>query len=216
MGGYFFEGLFALVPQYLVGFMVMVALNMFWLSAWARYWRFYTFFALLTLEVTLLTHPNATFIPSTYLPATLSKLLGLDTFYLLPFQILTLARTASVTINIFISQLTPPDEKSTKASKGKGEAGLSVQTQRQLAQIVQLANGQDAETNKLLGMDMLPFRGDSEGVERLRRGMKERLTREGVRESAEVQEAVKLVIQRRKRSEKEEVEVEVEAEEQDL
>lgn len=220
MGGYFYEGLFALVPQYLAGFLVMVALNMFWLSAWARYvsnalpsvykwvlakltvlcgkWRFYTFFALLTLELTLLTHPNATFIPSAYLPTTLAKLLRLDTFYLLPFQMLALARTASVTINIFISQLTPPDEKSARAGKGKGkgEAGLNVQTQRQLTQIAQLAQAQDTETAKLLGMDVVPFKGDREGVERLRRAMKERLSREGVRESAEVQEAIKAALER--------------------
>ncbi|KAF3484175.1 uncharacterized protein GIQ15_03499 [Arthroderma uncinatum] len=216
MGGYFYEGLFALVPQYVAGFMMMIVLNIFWLSAWARYWRFYTFFALLTLELTLLTHPNATFIPSAYLPATLSWLLGLDSFYLLPFQILALARTASVTINIFISQLTPPDEKSRGAGKGKGEGGLSVQTQQQLAQIAQLAHTQDSETAKLLGMDMIPFKGDSIGVQRLRRGMKEHLDREGARQTPEVQEAVKLVISRgrTRQTEKEVEEVEEEEEEE--
>ncbi|KAM5453116.1 hypothetical protein MaudCBS49596_002893 [Microsporum audouinii] len=207
MGAYFYEGLFALVPQYLAGFLMMVVLNVFWFSAWARYWRFYTFFALLTLELTLLTHPNATFIPSAYLPATLSKLLRLDTFYLLPFQMLSLARTASVTINIFISQLTPPEEK-LRAGRGKGkgqgqgEEGLSGQTQRQLTQIVQLAQAQDAEAAKLLGMDMLPFAGDADRVARLRRGMKERLSRDSVREAPEVRQAVQTVLDRRNNGQK--------------
>lgn len=168
-----------------------------------RKWRFYTFFALLTLELTLLTHPNATFIPSAYLPATLSKLLRLDTFYLLPFQMLALARTASVTINIFISQLTPPEEKLRAGrGKGQGEEGLSGQTQRQLTQIVQLAQAQDAEAAKLLGMDMLPFAGDADRVARLRRGMKERLSRDSVREAPEVRQAVQTVLDRRNNSRK--------------
>ncbi|EEQ33177.1 conserved hypothetical protein [Microsporum canis CBS 113480] len=190
MGAYFYEGLFALVPQYLAGFLMMVVLNMFWFSAWARY-------------LTLLTHPNATFIPSAYLPATLSKLLRLDTFYLLPFQMLSLARTASVTINIFISQLTPPEEKLRAGrGQGQGEEGLSGQTQRQLTRIVQLAQAQDAEAAKLLGMDMLPFAGDADRVARLRRGMKERLSRDSVREAPEVQQAVQTVIGRRNNSQK--------------
>ncbi|EFR02970.1 hypothetical protein MGYG_05969 [Nannizzia gypsea CBS 118893] len=192
MATYFYDGLFALAPQYVIGFLVMILLNIFWFSAWGRYWRFYMFFALLTLELALLTHPNATFIPSAYLPPTLSWLLGLDSFYLLPFQILSIARSASMTLNIFISYLAPPESKSSGRSKGRGSEGLSVQAQQQLTQIMQLAQAQDAEGAKLLGMDMLPFQGDEEGVSRLRREMKERLERDAVRQAPEVRQAVAL------------------------
>ncbi|OAL71048.1 hypothetical protein A7D00_4710 [Trichophyton violaceum] len=195
---YFYEGLYALAPQYLVGFLLMVLLNTFWFSAWGRYWRFYTFFALLTLELTLLTHPNATFMPGAYLPAMLSNLLGLDRFYLLPFQILSLARTASMSMNVFISQLAPPEATlQASRSKGRGGEGLGVQAQKQLTQIVQLAQAQDAESAKLLGMDMLPFRGDVDRVGRLRRGMKERLRREEAGQAPEVQQAIAAAKQRR-------------------
>ncbi|EGE05256.1 membrane associated DnaJ chaperone [Trichophyton equinum CBS 127.97] len=205
MATYFYEGLYALAPQYLVGFLLMVLLNTFWFSAWGRYWRFYTFFALLTLELTLLTHPNATFMPGAYLPAMLSSLLGLDRFYLLPFQILSLARTASMSMNVFISQLAPPDAK-LQASQSKergGEEGLSVQAQKQLTQIVQLAQAQDAESAKLLGMDMLPFRGNVDRAGRLRRGMKERLRREEAGQAPEVQQAIAAAKHRRQQGQNE-------------
>lgn len=122
----------------------------------------------------------------------LSNLLGLDRFYLLPFQMLSLARSASMSMNVFISQLAPP-EASLQAGRSKGRGGgegLSVQAQKQLTQIVQLAQAQDAESAKLLGMDMLPFRGDVDRVGRLRRGMKERLRREEAVQAPEVQQAI--------------------------
>lgn len=136
--------------------------------------------------------------PGAYLPAMLSNLLGLDRFYLLPFQILSLARTASMSMNVFISQLAPPEATlQASRSKGRGGEGLGVQAQKQLTQIVQLAQAQDAESAKLLGMDMLPFRGDVDRVGRLRRGMKERLRREEAGQAPEVQQAISAAKQRR-------------------
>lgn len=143
--------------------------------------------------------------PGAYLPAMLSSLLGLDRFYLLPFQILSLARTASMSMNVFISQLAPPDAK-LQASQSKergGEEGLSVQAQKQLTQIVQLAQAQDAESAKLLGMDMLPFRGDVDRAGRLRRGMKERLRREEAGQAPEVQQAIAAAKHRRQQGQNE-------------
>ncbi|KLJ07350.1 hypothetical protein EMPG_17173, partial [Blastomyces silverae] len=149
MGEFLFVGLRALLPQYLGGFVMMVLMNLFWFSAWGRYWRFYTFFALLTLELALLTHQNGTFMPASYLPGWLSTLLNLDNFYLLPFQTLTLARNASMTLNIFISQLTPPDSSSSSSSSSSAavssNGGLTSQTQAQLTQLMHLARANEAE-----------------------------------------------------------------------
>ncbi|PGG98483.1 hypothetical protein AJ79_08855 [Helicocarpus griseus UAMH5409] len=195
---FLYAGLYALAPQYVGGFIVMTLMNLFWFSGWGRYWRFYTFFALLTLELTLLTHPKGIFMPANYLPPWLSSLLRLDTFYLVPFQILALARSASMTTNIFISQLTPPNDDSS-SSKKEGNGGLTQKTQTQLAQLTHMVAANDAEVTRLLQMAFAPFRGDKESVGRLRRGMKEGLILGSVREAPEVKEAVKGVVERRRK-----------------
>ncbi|EEQ86754.2 hypothetical protein RJZ56_004089 [Blastomyces dermatitidis] len=202
MGEFLFVGLRALLPQYLGGFVMMVLMNLFWFSAWGRYWRFYIFFALLTLELALLTHKNGTFMPASYLPPWLSTLLHLDIFYLLPFQTLTLARNASMTLNIFISQLTPPDSSSSSATSSSSAAaassngGLTAQTQTQLTQLMHLAQVNEAEATRLLQLGLAPFKGDKESVGKLRRGMKEGLVLGSVRDAPEVKEAVRVVMER--------------------
>ncbi|QSS61970.1 membrane associated DnaJ chaperone [Histoplasma capsulatum] len=192
MGEFLFAGLRVLLPQYIGGFIVMVLMNLFWLSAWGRYWRFYISFALLALELALLTHHNGTFIPASHFPTWLSTLLHLDAFYLLPFQSLILARNASMTLNIFISHLTPPDSSSSSSSSrsaSAGNGGLNPPTQAQLTQLVNLARANEAEATRLLQLGLVPFKGDEESAGKLRRGMKEVLVLGSVRDAPEVKEA---------------------------
>jgi hypothetical protein len=134
--------------------------------------------------------------PASYLPPWLTGLLGVESFYLLPFQILSLARRASVTLNIFISQLMPPGQASN--SSASPAQSLAPQTQHQLTQLAQLARANDMEVTRLLQLGLAPFKGDKEMVRTLRRGMKEGLVLGSVRDSPEVKEAVKLVLQRRR------------------
>ncbi|KAI2792048.1 hypothetical protein POX_b02082 [Penicillium oxalicum] len=183
----------SLLPQYIGGFATMIVLNWLWWANWGRYWRFFTFAALLTLELGLITHPQAVFMPTSYLPSAIRAWIpGEKSFYLLPFQILTLARRASITLHIFISQMAPP-----KASTSKGDA-LSPQTMQRLGQVVQLSRATDFEATRLMQLGLAPFRGDRESVSALRRGMKEGLILGGVRASPEVQRAIAQVMDRRK------------------
>lgn len=109
-------------------------------------------------------------------------------FYLLPFQIASLARRVSVTLHIFISQIAPPDvDRGSSASKTEG---LSPRTVRQLGQVAQLARVTDVEATRLMQLGLAPFRGDRESVGTLRRGMREGLVLSSVRGSREVQQAV--------------------------
>lgn len=39
---FFYAGLYNLLPQYAGGFAIMVVLNMFWFSSWARYVSYYS------------------------------------------------------------------------------------------------------------------------------------------------------------------------------
>lgn len=153
---------------------------------------------MLTLELALITHPQAVFIPTSYLPSALRALIPeQQSFYLLPFQILTLARRASITLHIFISQMAPPSVRA--ASNGEK---LSPQTMQRMGQLVQASRATDFEATRLLQLGLAPFRGDRESVSALRRGMKEGLILGGVRSSPEVQRAVAQVMERR-RAEKE-------------
>lgn len=197
-------GLQRSVPQYVGGFITIIILNFMWWSGWGRYWRFLTFAALITLELALITQPGALFFPASYIPAKLQKLLGISiktpSFYLLPFQILTLAQRASVMLHIFISQVTPP-EVSKGSSCAVGER-IHPQTMQRLAQLAQLSRATDGESTRLLQLGFAPFRGDRESVATLRKGMKEGLVLSSVRASSGVQQAVGEVIERKRQERK--------------
>jgi hypothetical protein len=124
-----------------------------------------------------------------------------NSFYLLPFQILTLARRASIMLHIFISQAAPPSAKT--ATTGNGDK-ISPQTMQKMGQLVQLSRAADTEATRIMQMSLAPFRGDRESVSTLRRGMKEGLILGGVRSSPGVQQAVAEVIERRKTEHKNE------------
>ncbi|EKV11439.1 Membrane associated DnaJ chaperone, putative [Penicillium digitatum] len=186
----------SIVPQYIGGLVTMLVLNWLWWANWGRYWRFYTFAALLTLELGLITHPQAVFMPTAYLPVALQAWLPKNSFYLLPFQILTLARRASIMLHIFISQAAPPTAK--VAGNGNGKDKISPQTVQQIRELIQLTRSTDMEATRMLQMGLAPFRGDRASISTLRRGMKEGLILGGVRSSPEVQRAVAQVVERRK------------------
>ncbi|PLB37701.1 J domain-containing protein [Aspergillus candidus] len=204
MQGYLFAGLRQSVPQYVGGLVTLIALNFIWWSGWGRYWRFFTFAALITLELALITHPGALFIPWSYIPSGVRNLLGISTqtptFYLLPFQIVTLAQRASVTMHIFISQLSPP-KRNEASSSGSGDR-LYPQTVQRLGQLLQTSRAVDVEATRLLQMGVFPFRGDREAVGSLRKGMREGLVLSGVRNSPGVQAAVGEVLERQRREKK--------------
>lgn len=156
--------------------------------------------SLFTLEVALLTHPTGVFMPSLYLPNWLSNMLQLDTFYLLPFQILSLARAASMALNIFISQVAPPDQSQQAASSSSSSAGaaLTQQHKRLIMQLGQISRLNDAQTNKLMQMEFAPFKGDKGKVGKLRKGMKDWVSVGSMKERPEVRHAVNRVLERRK------------------
>lgn len=158
--------------------------------------------------MTLITHSHlAVFTPASLLPEGLRNLLHISpdfaSFYLLPFQVLKIARQASIILHIFISQLTPPELAKSSSSSTPGER-LSSQTMQKLGQVVNLSRTTDLEATRLLQMGYAPFRGDREGIATLRKGMKEGLVLSGVRSSPEVQQAVAEAVERRKGEKKDE------------
>lgn len=117
--------------------------------------------------------------------------------YLLPYQIISLARRVSITVHIFISQITPLYVSRADAAAANGGTALNAQTVQRLGQVVQLSRATDIEASKLLELSLSPFRGDQESVTALRRGMKQGLVVGSVRNTPEVQEAVAQAQRRR-------------------
>jgi len=188
---YVYAGLRSLVPEYAKGALALVVLNYFWLPKWGQYWRYLAVVGIMFLELYFLTHTWSPPAFSTYSARLAHTLLpGVLPNHLLPFQILTLARRMSMSLNIFISQLAPPAARS-KADQDR-------QSQQQIAHLNQVAMRTDAEAGGLLNLGLAPFRGDQEKVEMLRRGMKEGIVMSAVRNSPEIREAVLGVIKRRK------------------
>ena len=95
-----------------------------------------------------------------------------------------------MSLNIFISQLAPP------AARNKAEQDRH--TQQHISHLNQVATRTDAEAGGLLSLGLAPFRGDRDKVEVLRRGMKEGIVMSAVRNSPEVKEAIRRVVERRR------------------
>ncbi|KAL4784522.1 hypothetical protein BJX76DRAFT_219079 [Aspergillus varians] len=180
---YFVAALMKTAPSYLVSFWGLLLLNYTWWSDWGRYWRFFAFAALLTLNLSLISHQGPVFITST--------------FVLLPWQIMKMAETISFSLHIFISQIAPPE------AKGSGSPDrLHPQTVQRLAQLIHLSRATDTEATRILQLGFAPFQGDRESVAALRKGMKEGLVLSSVRGSPVVQQAVKDVAERQKQEKK--------------
>ncbi|KAL4930529.1 J domain-containing protein [Aspergillus undulatus] len=177
--GYFLAGLMKTVPAYLISFIGLLLLNYTWWSDWGRYWRFFAFAALFTLNLALISHQGPVFISST--------------FFLLPWQIMKMAETISLSLHIFISQIAPPEAKNADSPDR-----LYPQTVQRLGQLLHLSRATDTEATRLLQLGFAPFQGDRESVATLRKGMKEGLVLSSVRGSSGVQQAVKEVVERRK------------------
>jgi hypothetical protein len=181
--GYFLSGLMKTVPTYLMSFLGLLLLNYTWWSDWGRYWRFFAFAALFTLNLALISHQGP--VPIT------------STFALLPWQIMKMAETISLSLHIFISQIAPPE------AKAAGSSGLlRQQTLQRLGQLLHLSRATDTEATRLLQLGFAPFKGDKESVATLRKAMKEGLVLSSVRSSPGVQQAVKEVAERKEQEKK--------------
>ena len=189
---YVYAGLRSLAPEYVKGGLMLVVLNYFWLPRCGRFWRYLAISALAFLEFYFLTHDWK----APYLSIRIAELAqwllpGMLPPHLLPFQILALARRMSISLNIFISQLAPPPDRSI--------AEQDQQIQAQISHLHQMAARVDVEATGLLGLGFAPFKGEKEHVQALKKGMKEGMVTSAVRSTPEVREAVAKVLARREK-----------------
>ena len=177
---YVYAGLRSLALHYVQGAVVLLALNWLWLPRWGMFWRYMVMLALATLELYFLTHEwkwesqggNTPQSDRTSVGMQISNLVLsrlplsplLRTYRitsLLPFQILTLARRLSISLNIFISQLAPPRKANSPISsysETRQREQSSQQLQQQVMHLSNLAQRTDAEATNLLDMELTPFK----------------------------------------------------------
>lgn len=105
---------------------------------------------------------------------------------ILPFQMLILARKATFTIFIALSQLGSLFQTSI-ADPGSSS---NAQQQQQLLKLEKLADHNEAEASRLLALDMAPFVGDDGAVKDLRSKIREWLVQNTIRADPEVRDAM--------------------------
>ena len=145
-------------------------------------WRYFIFAALFVLEYYTLTR---SFVPP-LLTRLINPLLSLTSHPpLLPFQMLTLAHKATLTLFIALSQLGPvfaPPQAITVAS--------STFDTQQLNRLEQTSKALDIEASRLLAFDIAPFADDEAGVKELRGRVKDWLVNNTIRADPEVRDAM--------------------------
>lgn len=185
---YVYAGLRAKAPEYAGNALLLVLLNYIWLPQWGQFWRYFAIVVMAFLELFFLTHAWQ---PHPYLQqigsVVQSRLPDLLPPHLLPFQLLTIARRLSMSLNIFISQLAPPS--------AKNKAAQDQQMQQQLAHLGQAADRVHAEASNLLQLGFSPFTNDRANMQKLRNGMTETLMMSTVRNNPEVRAAISRAVQ---------------------
>lgn len=159
-----------------------------------RYWRYVLFGALMILEVHLITRPYTSPILENFINPGLESMSTHPP--ILPFQLIQLARKATFTLFIALSQigsLFPPDPLSSNSNRV-----LPPQEMQQLVRLEQTAKGMEAEASRLLAMDTAPFVGDEQGTKELGNKVREWLVTNTIRADPEVRDAMgRAMVKRR-------------------
>lgn len=211
---YLLVGLQSTVPVYVGSIIFLVILSTLGYLQWGRFvghsliqtraptklisgskqWRYMNLFCLFLLEYHTLTRP--------YFPPLLSKIINpLLTLTLhpplLPFQLLILARKASITLFIAASQLSgffQPAPSSSSSPNGPQKQHES----QQLARLEHTVQASEMEATRLLALDMAPFIGDDDAVNELRGRVRKWLVTNTIRADPEVRDAMGRALGKRR------------------
>ena len=195
------------VPSYITTLLFVFILNTFFLPGkqGGKFWRYLIISASFVLEVYLLTHevpalPGAMDAMLAWLRG-FTKLGDLLPPHLLPFQILGVSGKLALSLNIFVSQVGALFPSASGAAGGDGTAQMKswlAGLNSNLSNLAMVGARVDQEAGGLLQLQFAPYKGMPGQVRELRRGMKEAMVMGSIRGHAEVREAVKRVVDRRK------------------
>jgi hypothetical protein len=156
----------------------------------AMFWRYLTMAALFVVELHIVSRPGFTW-PLANILNPLLTFTGLRLPYL-PFQLISLLRKLTLTFFIALSQLEPLLRDPQKANIE--ETGPAIMAQR-LNHVDALTTTADAELGRLLGMELMPFTGDSSAANVLRSSLKEWLIQNTIRNDPLVKAAAAKVLE---------------------
>ncbi|EGY13353.1 uncharacterized protein VDAG_00035 [Verticillium dahliae VdLs.17] len=149
--------------------------------------------------LTLVTRP----LPPAFLTAANALTSALTTRQpLLPFQLIALARKASITLYIAFNQLGPLIDVLLAGGPPQPDDDDDANAQESLHQGLErldaLARGLDHDAAKLLSMEMVPYAGDAEALGAVRAKVKDWLVQNTIRADPMVKDAVGNSIRRRR------------------
>ncbi|KAF3357825.1 hypothetical protein VdG1_05490 [Verticillium dahliae VDG1] len=189
----------SLLPHYAVAAAALYGLGLLGYLDWGRYWRWLLLAALCLFELTLVTRP----LPPAFLTAANALTSALTTRQpLLPFQLIALARKASITLYIAFNQLGPLIDVLLAGGPPQPDDDDDAHAQESLHQGLErldaLAHGLDHDAAKLLSMEMVPYAGDAEALGAVRAKVKDWLVQNTIRADPMVKDAVGNSIRRRR------------------
>lgn len=188
---YLARGVFqSLLPHYGVAAAALYAFGWLGYLNWGRYWRWVLLLALCVFECHLVTRPRA---PAALagLNAALAAAFGTSPY--LPFQLVSLARKTSLTLYIAFNQLGPLLDRHLGRSDDDGrQAELSEEEalRKGLDRLELMSKGLDADADKMLGLEMVPFAGDQDTLRSIQGKVKDWLVQNTIRSDPMVRDAV--------------------------
>ncbi|RCI08885.1 hypothetical protein L249_5088 [Ophiocordyceps polyrhachis-furcata BCC 54312] len=184
----------SILPHYGVAAATIYVLGLFGYMESAKFHRWLMLFAVCLFELHTVTRPTFPLIVRlvNFIAARLPS-----QHPLLPFQVIQLAQKLILTLYLGISQIGPlltAQSASRRRSAPRDEKGLEQALDRLEAVSSQL----DAETSRLVALEMSPFKGDEASIRSLRDKMREWLVQNTIRADPMVRDALGASLRRRR------------------
>ncbi|TGJ82095.1 hypothetical protein E0Z10_g6657 [Xylaria hypoxylon] len=190
---YVWRGLRTQVFQhYGLGAAGLFALGWLGYFEFGRYWRWMTLLILCAFEAHTVTRPRFPFFVETLVNPFLVRFTSHVPY--LPFQVIALARHVAIAIAIALSQLGPVLQAGRNQEAAASEKALQLNLQR----LETTASLMDADTTRLMELEMAPFAGDPEVIKNMRSKLKEWLVQNTIRADPMVRDALGRSLQKRR------------------
>ncbi|GAP83294.2 putative chaperone protein [Rosellinia necatrix] len=182
------------IPHYGLAAAGLYGLGLLGYLEFGRYWRWVTLLALCVFEAHTVMRPRFPPFVDVLVNPLLVRLTSHPPY--LPFQVVALARRVAVAVYIAFGQLGPVLHAAAAASReaAAGEAALRQGLDR-LEGAVRLM---DADTARLMELEMAPFAGDPDAVDGMRAKLREWLVQNTIRADPLVRDALGRSLQKRR------------------
>jgi hypothetical protein len=196
---YVARGAQVVLPYYGVAALGMYVFGLLGYLDWGRYERWLVLVVMLVFELHVVTRPT----PPAMLSRVVNPLLGLlgrkDPY--LPFQLVSLARKASLTLYIAFSQVGPllsADTREGVVQMRRDDGNNEQLLHNNLERLEANAKALDTEAERLMGMEVAPFLGDEESLRKVQAKMKHWLVQNTIHTDPMVRDAMGRQLQRRR------------------